>query len=258
MGIHCLFIYFLWQVRLFSRFYVTANRYACEWTLDWIHVGAFIFVGYDFKTGITGSKDKHITLSEYNMPESAINVQLFIIWILTNNNTVWAEPRSRNRILPAPEEPTSICFFWSITPRVYYSHPRVPSFLTADDIHIFPLKMLQHSSPQGLWQFIFPQVMHKCTIFPSNIRNCFLLQRFVYLLGEKGICHNLHFSWLTSEDERSTMAHIPYIQMRKPQLRAEQWCCPSQFNTCSISVFSTVPRGLHKESEIPPCISKVP
>ena len=51
--------------------------------------------------------------------------------------------------------------------------PRVPSLLTADGMHVFHLKILQHSSPQELQQFIFPQVTHKCTNFPLTLEITF-------------------------------------------------------------------------------------
>ena len=125
---------------------------------------------------------------------------------------------------------------------VCYPLPRVPSLLTDDGILIFHLKILQYSSPQGLEQFIFPQVMHKCTIFPLTLEITFYSVLFTCWVKMVYCCYyNLHFS--DQPVRMSTMAHSPYIQMRKPRLRAEHGWCPSQFNTRVISVFSTVPRG---------------
>ena len=155
-------------------------------------------------------------------------------------NTVWPEPRSRNRILPAPEEPTLYMLLVNSpngvlpTPKGALSDCWWHAYFSFEDTATL-------FSPRTVAIHI-PTSNAQITIFPLTLEITFYSILFTCWVKMVSCCYyNLHFS--DRPVRMSTMAHSPYIQMRKPRLRAEHWCCPSQFNTRFISVFSTVPRG---------------
>lgn len=78
------------------------------------------------------------------------------------------------------------------TPKGVLLTPKGCPFLTADDIHIFPLKMLQHSSLKDCGT-IPTQVMHKCTIFPLTLEIAFYSVLFTCWVKKASCCYNLHF-----------------------------------------------------------------